>query len=450
MPDDSVATHHPAPAPAQVQALLQHIDASQAFRPSRRHRTLLRHLVERTLAGDTAGLKESVIAVEVFGRPASRFDPRSDSIVRVETRRLRARLTRYFSDEGRDAHWQIELPVGSYVPALLPREPRHREQATRRARDLVERGEHFLRQPLSQATLEAALARFDAALRESPDHAPACVGLARAWLNLATGWYQPPALATEHAAEALRRALALAPGDAQAHALLGVVQHQFELDWPAARRSFERALALAPDAAFVHLAYGAHLVKHGQAAPAEQHLQRARELDPQYINTRVQMVNLRILQGRPDQAQLELDAMADIAGHSMPVAGMQGLLALLRGDTASALLHYQHCVDFAPEHPGAVASLAAALGAAGRVAEADALMAGLQQRLSSQLLSPYVQAIVQQRCGRPEAALALLNAAVDQRDPSAVMLQVDPSFDGLRGRPEWQALLKRLRPGSPG
>ena len=44
----------------------------------------------------------------------------------------------------------------------------------------------------SKANIEAALARFDADLREAPDSATACVGLARVWLNLATGWYWRP------------------------------------------------------------------------------------------------------------------------------------------------------------------------------------------------------------------------------------------------------------------
>ena len=110
------------------------------------------------------------------------------------------------------------------------------DEATRRALDLIERGEHFLRQPLSKRTLETALARFDEAIRVAPEMAAAYVGLGRAWLNLATGWHHEPAIAAEHAAEALRRALELDPGNAVAHALLGAIQNQFERDWGAAER----------------------------------------------------------------------------------------------------------------------------------------------------------------------------------------------------------------------
>ena len=174
-----------------------HLEQSAAFRSSPRHRALLRHLVAQMLGDEAATLKETVIAVEVFGRPAATFDPKFDTIVRVEARRLRMRLTSYYRDEGKAMPIRIELPVGSYVPLIANRQTEDAApEASRRARDLVERGEHFLRQALSKPTLLEALERFEQALLESPDHAPALVGLGRTWLNLATGWHVEPAIAS--------------------------------------------------------------------------------------------------------------------------------------------------------------------------------------------------------------------------------------------------------------
>ena len=290
------------------------------------------------------------------------------------------RLARYYGEEGSDATLEIRLPVGSYVPTLRRRGGVD-QAATRHARDLVERGEYFLRQPLSKATLESALARFDAALRESPDYVPAYVGMGRAWLNLATGWHIDPRVAGEHAAEALHRALALDPNQAAANALLGAIQHQFEYDWPAASASFQRALALAPNLAFVHSAYGCHLVARGEFDAAERELLLARRLDPQYINTRMHMVNLRIGQQRLDDAEAELDAMRDLAPESMPAVGLAALLAMLRGDAHGAVRLYRRVCELAPEHPNAHACLAVALGMAGDTAAADALVAATTRAL---------------------------------------------------------------------
>src|SRR5664279_2345630 len=109
------ATELLSPSAAQVELALAQVEASAAFRGSPRHRALLRHLVTRSLGDERHTLKESVIAVEVFGRAAAGFDPRTDTIVRVEARRLRARLADHYRGDGRDALVRFMLPVGSYV-----------------------------------------------------------------------------------------------------------------------------------------------------------------------------------------------------------------------------------------------------------------------------------------------------------------------------------------------
>lgn len=435
-----------SPPAEQIEFALARIEHGAAFRGSPRHRALLRHLVSRTLAGELTALKESVIAVEVFGRPAASFDPKHDTIVRVEARRLRARLLRYYASDGRDATIRIELPVGSYVPLIAQREAHANPVAvTRRARDLTERGDHYLHQALSREGLEAAVARFDDALRESPGHAPAYVGLGRAWLNLATACYHDPAVASEHSAEALRRALAIDPGNATAHALLAAMEHQFEHDWPAARRGFERAIALAPREAFVHSAYGCHLTMHGAFDEAERELTLARQLDPLYVNARNHMVNLRSAQGRYADARAELLAMRDVAPATMAIVGMQGAIAMFERDADAAVPHYEQACAMMPEHAPCFLALAGAHALAGRMAQADALLTDTLQRFAAARLSPYALAIFETRRGRADAAFALLERAQDELDPYAMQIGVDPSFEDLRADTRWRPLLRRTR-----
>lgn len=416
---DAAATT--AAPPEHIELTLAAIEAGAAFRASPRHRALLRFLVENMIAGDLAALKETVIAaVAVFGRPVARFDPKQDSIVRVEARRLRGRLYAYYAAEGRDATLRIELPVGSYVPSMRTR-PRDEpaDATTQRALGLVERGEHFLRQALAKSTLETALVRFDEALRVAPTLAAAYVGAGRAWFNLATGWHHEPKIAADHAAEALRRGLTLEPGNAVAHALLGAIQSQFERDWRAARRSFERAASMAPQQAFVHSAYGAHLYMRGEFDAADRELTLARKLDPQYINSRAHMINLRVAQGRIDDAALEIEAMRDIAPGSLAANGLAGVLAMARGDAAAAVAIYADLCIAAPDNAGCVACLAAAQAASGQRALAEATLADMHARFADRIISPYVLAIVATQCGRHDDAFALLERADAERDPSA-------------------------------
>ncbi|MBZ5585875.1 MAG: tetratricopeptide repeat protein, partial [Acidobacteriia bacterium] len=74
--------------------------------------------VERALAGEP--VKEALIGVEVFGRPAD-YDPRVDPIVRVEARRLRSRLAAYYQGPGAGDPVIIDLPKGGYVPVFASR-----------------------------------------------------------------------------------------------------------------------------------------------------------------------------------------------------------------------------------------------------------------------------------------------------------------------------------------
>ena len=64
---------------------LEHIEdlvRSHSFQRSAKLSRLLRRLVEPTLAGASQPIKEQILGVEVFDRPAD-CDPQTDSIVRV-------------------------------------------------------------------------------------------------------------------------------------------------------------------------------------------------------------------------------------------------------------------------------------------------------------------------------------------------------------------------------
>lgn len=84
-----------APGPL-IERELGRIVSSALFKGSPRHRHMLRHLVEHVVAGETRALKESVLALELFDRTARPYDPGRDTIVRVEARRLRQRLARWY------------------------------------------------------------------------------------------------------------------------------------------------------------------------------------------------------------------------------------------------------------------------------------------------------------------------------------------------------------------
>jgi len=106
---------------AAVLTQLERILTSATFIRSKRLGRFLRFTVEQCLDGRQTALKEYLVGVEVFNKLET-FDPRIDSIVRVEARRLRSKLERYYMTEGHEDGIIIQFRKGSYVPQLFTRE----------------------------------------------------------------------------------------------------------------------------------------------------------------------------------------------------------------------------------------------------------------------------------------------------------------------------------------
>jgi TolB-like protein len=111
----------PIPEP-EVRAELDRILASKGFATAGRVSKLLRYVVEKTLAGETDQLKEYSVGVEVFERDGN-YDPRLDSIVRVEAGRLRSKLDEYYNGNGTGSDIRIGLPRGGYAATFQRRTP---------------------------------------------------------------------------------------------------------------------------------------------------------------------------------------------------------------------------------------------------------------------------------------------------------------------------------------
>lgn len=110
----------PFPSPAAVRQQLRRLQQSVAFAGSERLVAFLDFVVEETLAGRGALLKESVIGNAIYGREPP-YDPRIDSTVRVEARRLRGKLKAHYAGQGQTDPVVIDLPTGRYTPRFSVR-----------------------------------------------------------------------------------------------------------------------------------------------------------------------------------------------------------------------------------------------------------------------------------------------------------------------------------------
>jgi hypothetical protein len=99
---------------------LQDILASGIFERSPMLAQLLKYVCARYFEGGAAGIKEYSIAVDVLGR-SSDFDPKKDSVIRVQFHRLREKLNEYYATQGAGHAIRIVIPHGHYSPQFVYR-----------------------------------------------------------------------------------------------------------------------------------------------------------------------------------------------------------------------------------------------------------------------------------------------------------------------------------------
>jgi hypothetical protein len=119
---DAVSTGIELKEREALQRAVEEVIASPVLRTSTSLCKLLRYLAQQSIDQPETPHKEYQIATEVFGRAAD-FDPRLDSVVRVQSGRLRSKLAEYYAGPGSKDDLIIILPKGSYALSMQHRNP---------------------------------------------------------------------------------------------------------------------------------------------------------------------------------------------------------------------------------------------------------------------------------------------------------------------------------------
>lgn len=122
---------------------------------------------------------------------------------------------------------------------------------------------------------QTAITEFRRAIAEDPNYAPAYVALARTLVDKGI-------LTTAEdlsARETIRKALAIDPGSAEAHLVLGRL-NLFDWQWNDAGQEYLRALQLNPNLADTHALYAEYLNIMGHPEEAFHQAELAKSLDP--------------------------------------------------------------------------------------------------------------------------------------------------------------------------
>jgi tetratricopeptide (TPR) repeat protein len=476
-----------------VLAHLRTLLADRRFVSAERNARFLRYVVENTLDGKGGEIKETVIAADVYGRTDG-YDPKADSIVRVEATRLRQKLRAYYENEGRDSQVRIHLPSGTYVPqfetvaapsvmeapapAGIAKASNSRpiawagiaaafafllslEIATQSRAEVAHHPDAvaawqegialFNQDPHSAQTekgapptLIRALERLEFAVARDPKFAPA-------WATLAEGYdYLFPYVGRDQredarrAEEAARRAIALDGRLAAGHHMLGLILWMMKWDFTAAERSYRRALEIDPRNVYAAVEYADLLRETGRSAEAGEVIRRSRALLP----------------GLPQLASKEAEIHLDLARSDAAIAAAESALQYNRtflranialgmaqeskGNADAALAEYQRVLALDPKDRRALPASGYLLGRTGQRVRALDIIARLERMNETVRNCSFQIAVVYAGLNEHDHALEWLERAWRTHQVHFPFAAVEPRFNSLRNNPRFRALLSRI------
>ncbi len=310
------------------------------------------------------------------------------------------------------------------------------------AHQLRLQGRHLFQRGI-RGDRETAIAYFRRALAIDADFAAAWADLALAlfWRAAAGGPREGVdgyLAGFAEAREAGERALALEPDLAEAHLAMAFILRSMTWSHKEGAAAFRRALALAPGDAQIVRFVAVHKAVHGEFDEALRLSQRAIDLDPLNHAGYLGMGKTLLYMGRLREASEHLRKSLELNPQSSSAAGWLCWVELVEGRTAEA---ERTAAAMEDEEWRTLMSIYVRWRQ-GRREESDRALAEVTGKYASAFA--YQLAQVHAYRGEADAAFEWLERAYGQHDPGLHFAFVDPVLAPLRSDPRWPPLLKKL------
>ena len=320
------------------------------------------------------------------------------------------------------------------------RDLRHGGTRDVEAYDRYVSGRYEWRKRTATSLVEAAR-QFTAALARDSTYAQAWSGLADA-VGLYPGYgvdSLPSAAAYDSAERAARRAIALDPGSAEAHASLGEILTNGRWDWTGAEREFKTAIGLDPDYATAHQWYGELLSGLDRIPASLAESERAVRLDPMAPVMANTYGMALYTAGRYREAVAQFRRALELQpGYGAPPGNLMRAYIALH-DYPAAVAAQRAAGALAPWGDSIIHGLAEPAFLPQARAAFDAHRSDLRTADATtrlQLLAVF---------GSPDEALALLDSLIEARSERVLYWVVkDPALARLHADPRWARLLAKI------
>ncbi len=295
----------------------------------------------------------------------------------------------------------------------------------------------------SRAAIEESIGYFNRSIQLDPTFAPAYVGLASASSELGTVFIGAPANQTRpKVISAARKALELDPDLAEAHVLLASVQQE-QWHWAEAEAEYRRALALNPNDAAAHAGLALWLVCQGRTDEAVAWAERGRELDPLAVSGS-SIAWILFQSHRYDEAIHELRSALAVQPDDASALSTLGFALVANNQPGDAIPVLEKAILVSSGSPAATGVPIRAYSHAGRRKDALRLLAELKKRKSAGYVpaAAFVNAYL--GLGENDEAFAWLEQAYQEQSNILQFLKVHPYFDPIRSDPRFAGLVRRV------
>jgi TolB-like protein/DNA-binding winged helix-turn-helix (wHTH) protein/Tfp pilus assembly protein PilF len=303
--------------------------------------------------------------------------------------------------------------------------------------DAYLQGYHFF-QGNTDKDADMAAKYFERATQLDPSYA-----LAWAYLSRARNWQANEGLISMEegrrlAREAVERALSLNPNLAVAHAQMGRIKQAIDYDWAGANASYQRAVELEPgNPEGVGLA-ALSAAELGHFDEALQLARRAVDLDPLNAGSWEALAETELFMGQLDQSAADSKKALELDPDYWASPINLSRIYLLQGRPQDALLEIER-VHYAPYRAHLYALTYHALG---REKESDAALSELITKYHAS--NAFEIATIYAFRNQTDEAFEWLDRAYAQRDPSLMSTKMDPLLKNLHNDPRFAAFLKKL------
>jgi TolB-like protein/Flp pilus assembly protein TadD len=379
----------------------------------------------------------------------------------------RVRITAQLIDAGKDRHlWgdsfqrelkdvlalqgEVARAIAREVKAKLAPEEEARLAAVHsvnpEAYEEYLRGRHHVARRTPEDALKAREC-FERAIAIDPDYAAAWAGLAMAYSMLSVSLYNmlPPQEGYPKLLEASRKAIALDPGNAEGHTLLGEALFTYERDMEGAERELRRGIELDPRYPAGRQFYGFMLLALGRLDEGIAEMRAGRDADPVSLVSNANVGWACYLARRYDEAIEWCRNTLAMEPNFLRAHWIRGLALEASGRLPEAIMDLEKARALSKDGPLYIASLGHACGLAGNEEQARKYLKDLQEMTNTRFVEASALAMIHIGLGEKDRAFELLLKAEEQRENVLMEISTGPRYDPLRPDPRFAELLHRLQ-----